>query len=433
MTGKEMRKGRGLYFSVAFCVTVGAFVLGYVVASISSIWSSREHRLVVGEPDLVTFKDEFTPESTPTLREIESQTKEDTHFARTHVLHHLLVDADAKALDRHFSQSKNLVESNFLREAQDKIVQRWSVLDPPMALKLVMEELPEARRSFLLPLVFREWSRKHLADAIKHARGLDPAFLDVVVDSMVIAREDLSSEERREIARQLGHEWRAIEILSQESTDPVIEAPAQEWTAFIQDHRNDQLNLNEAQLRMLGFVAYSWVIHDGVEVMARVREELPRTISLLETTEFIARELMETQPEVALELVVFVANQDHHLGYLDLAMELIGSWAGSDLKQALDATIPIKAQSLRWELQKRALEAAAQADVETLLNSLDSLPEHLRVRAHALALVEIAKEAPESVAEELNDVGAIQERKLGTRSGRERMDEEGHCRGDSVD
>ena len=412
MMGNEKRPVRPFYFGVALLVALGALTLGYIGASVSLNDSLEEQHLVGGEPRSTSVDPVSSAESTPTLREIENQTKDDTHFARRLVLHNLLVDADVKELDRYFSQSKSLVSANFLREAQVKIIQRWSVLDPPRALNLVMEELPVDRRTLLLPLVFREWSHKHLTDAIKHAQRFEQDLLDVIVDSMVISREDLPTAERRKIARQLGHEWRAIEILSQEMTDPVIEAPAQEWTAFMQDHQNDLVNLNEEQLRMMGYVAYSWVIYEGVEVMARVREELPRAISLLETTEFIARELMETQPEIALELVAFVANQDHHLGYQDLAMELIGSWAGSDLKHALDATISIKAQSLRWELQKRALEAAAQADVDALLNSLDSLPEHLRVRAHALALVEIAKESPESVAEKLNDVSTLQERKL---------------------
>ncbi len=395
-------------------IVSSTFILRFVVALFISSQDSEERTSNSSEFSPHTEEYTTTKASELKLQLIESQTQKNSHFDRRYTLHNLIETADSQDLELYFSQTKSLVSPNFMREAQDQIIQRWSVLDPPKALSLVLEEFNSERQTHLIQLVFQEWSRTNLTAAIKHAQELDNDLIDFVVDSMVTSREDLSVKERRDIARQFDREWRAIAILGQESTDAVITAPAQEWTAFIREHRDKLSDLDEAQRLMMDYVALSWVNLEGTNVMNHLREELPRTHSLLATTEFVARELMETQPDKALELVVFVASIDHDLGYQDLAIELIGSWAGNSLDQALNATLEIEAESLQWELQKKALEAAAEIDVSSLLSSLDRLPEHLRDRAHALAIAEIAKESPESAAEMLPNVSKLEERKLVT-------------------
>ncbi|MYC24376.1 MAG: hypothetical protein F4X56_00490 [Gammaproteobacteria bacterium] len=395
-------------------IVIGTFTFGFMVALLSLSQDSEERRSDRNEFRSDTAQYTTTKASAPTLQLIENQTNKDSHFDRRHTLHNLFAKANSQELELYFSQSKNLVSLNFLRVVQDQLIQRWSVLDPQKALSLVIEEFTAERQIHLVQLVFKEWSRSNLSNAIKHAQQLDNNLIDVVVDSMVTSREDLSVEQRRDIARELKREWRAIEILRHENSEAVIKAPAQEWAAFVREQRDTLSSLDEAQLRMMGYIALSWVTLEGTTVMAHLREELPRTTSLLATTEFVARELMETQPDKALELVVFAASIDHDLGYQDLAIELIGSWAGNSLDQALDATLEIEAESLRWELQKKALEAAAEIDVFSLLSSLERLPEHLRDRAYALAIAEIAKKSPESAAEMLPNVSKLEERKLVT-------------------
>ena len=399
-------------YGTVVLIGVGAFVLGIVVAHFSSRQVLEEVRFDVDEIRSETVQNSRAKESTSNLQLIETQTQNDSYFDRRRTLHNLFVNVGIRELELYYAQSKDLVSQNFSREAQNKIVQRWSALDPSNALNLVLEDFSSERQTQLIHLVFQEWSRTDLTDAIIHAQQLDPDLVDVAADAMVTSREELTVEQRRGIARQLGREWRAIEILMQESSVPVIGSPSQEWTAFVRDNDEGLPNLDEAQLRLMGFIVLSWVKLEGSVVMAQVREELPRSVSLLNTTEFIARELMETHPDRALELVVFVAGIDSNLKYHELAIELIGSWAASNWRHALDATLTIDAQALRWELQKRALAAAAESDLNELLSSLDSLPEQLQDRAHTLALVEIAKQSPELAAERLSEIAENEEREL---------------------
>ncbi|MYD44859.1 MAG: hypothetical protein F4W92_00680 [Gammaproteobacteria bacterium] len=401
---------RTIFVIVTLGTSIVAVVLGFLISK--SIFNHDQSELPLESGDTAETKlsNQETDDNKLTLPEIESQAQLDTRFDRELTLHNLLVNANVRDLSLYLSQSEKLKSQNFLRESQDKIIQRWSVVDPVSALKVVMEYFSEERQSFLIPLVFREWSRLNLSEAIKHAQGLDEYLMDAVVDTIVISREDLPVAQRRDIARNLDREWRVIELLRKEGYNSVFEAPAKEWSTFIRKHQGELQHLSNSQLRIMGYIVRSWVTQEGVKVITQVREELPRAISLLTTTEFVSRELVKTQPATAFELVISAAGIDHHRGYLDLAIELIEVWASTNFTDAINATLAIKAKSFRWELQKSALRAAAQEDVDRLLNDLDSLPEHLRVRAHAQALVEIAKTSPKSISERWRDIHEIEER-----------------------
>lgn len=385
-------------------VAVLAFILGYFVAS----HSNDETSSLPADQDLESTQSESegrTKErSALSLGELLDSSQFSSRFARIGRTLEILAQADVFALSEYWEQAISIDTPHFQKEIQRSIIQRWSVFDPVEALSVVLKLPHQPHRYELIELIFLEWSYANIDQARDRALSLDQVSKEAAVAGMVVAQEHMSVSERREIARQLDCEWIAIEVLQNLISSPVIENPAEEWKDFIHEHSEDLPYLNVPQSKLLNYLVYAWVLQDGVKAIDSIRDDLPENFSLNSTADFVAGELMREEFRIALEFVVALANRESDKKFRELAVEVIGKWAESDARAALDATVAVEARSLRRELQKRVLEESAKIDAEALLSDLRDLPESLRHRAEEIALIEIAKRSPESVAAKLGDI-----------------------------
>ncbi|MYC26159.1 MAG: hypothetical protein F4X56_09610 [Gammaproteobacteria bacterium] len=342
--------------------------------------------------------------SSHTLRELIDLNQFDSFFARTQKLLELLEATNVKTLKEYWKQSKHVDRRSFREEIQIRIIQRWAKLNPVEALKLITRESVATHMQNLLKAVFLEWSHSDIDKAIRYAGNLDQVNKEAAVASIVLAREDLPISRRRDIGKQLGCEWIALEILGNVLREPLIDEPDLEWASFILEHEAYLDTLTPEQSKLMAYIAYHWILRDGAEVITRMREMLPQNISLTETLEFVVRKLQTTRPRLALELVNVLVNHGLDFGFRDLGTNLVRNWAEVEPDQALNATFAVEAHSLRRELQKTVLETIAEGDPYILLDQLDEIPLEVRARAHEIALLEIAKNHPESVLGMLSDV-----------------------------
>lgn len=404
MTGLRVNKNWPLLVLVVLLVAVGAFAIGYVLADNGEHDATQVPSSDTTQSSVGLSHQSPTVESVQTLRELINRNRFGSFFARTENLLSVLAATDVETLRKFWKQSKSVEASDFREEIQRRIVQRWSVLDPEGVLNLVKSEFVDTYQQDLLKVIFLEWSHANIDEAIRFAHNLDQVHREAAVSSIVLAREDLSITRRREIGRELGCEWMTIEVLSDVINEPVIKEPDLEWASFIRDHREHLDNLDQAQWKLMAYIAYYWISRDGADVLAHMRETVPQHISLLETTEFVVQKLQSTQPQVALELVGELANHALDFGFRELGTHLVRQWAEVEPNKALDATFTVEARSLRRELQKHVLEKFAESDPHLVLDRLDELPFEVRARAHEIALLEIAKDSPESVVGMLTDI-----------------------------
>ena len=143
-----------------------------------------------------------------TLADIESVA---SFFQRTLAIHELVGNADEETLLQHWEETTRL-PPGLREEVQIVVVQRLATLDPKAAWDIV-SDYRSVEQPALVTATFREWSVKNLNEAIEYARTLDLETRNTAVASMVLSREDLSAEQRRELARQLNSEWLAIEAI----------------------------------------------------------------------------------------------------------------------------------------------------------------------------------------------------------------------------
>ena len=391
-----------LIFSIAaLFLTVSGFFFGYGLAgyddlSTSKISPSTSSSTKTHEEirEVGTLAPSF---SEPSLGDFENASQFGNFYSRTKALLAYLSQADIQSVQLLWEQSKTLQTPNFQEEVQTRVIQRWAILDPVAAIRAAKEDLPENRHRTSIQHIFGEWALTNLQDAIDYARNLDKAHKANAVSGMVLAREDLTVETRREFARELDCELVAIMKLKSSINDAVIEAPEHEWNSFINENREQIQHLSEEQFGLFREFGHSWVLQNGIHVFTKMQDSLPDDYSLVDVAKSIAQKLLETHPQLALDFVLKGVNKGEETDYHEFAIELIARWADSDPKKALEATYDIEAQSMRRQMQQLVLEKWATPNPYVLLDSLGEVPDHLQSFAHEIALMELAKYAPVTV------------------------------------
>ncbi len=405
MKGRHKPRQLILFSLVAIVLAIGSTSIGYMVATgAKDIDRPGSENTVIPVQISNTAEQSIQTDATQALVEFLDNTTFDSHLDRTRLLYDLFASASTGTLQDYWEQAQNLELSDVRAEIQDVIIQRWSVLDPIAALDVIENEAPNARKHVLFDFVFHEWSLIDLENAIDHVRSLEKDTQQRAIASIVRAREDMTFEQRREIARQLDSEWVAIDVLRETTDLAVIDKPAQEWRSFIWENKDDLPNLSEAQNRMLGQLAYSWIVKDGVTAFEKMRHSLPADFSLLETTKFVSVELIDFSPQLAFDLVVAGKLREKETAYLQLAMDVITEWAKTDPSKAFDATGAVIEQAFQARLRHRLLWAWAQNNPDSLLNSIDELPKSLQLKARETAFTYIARQAPERVRALLSSI-----------------------------
>lgn len=405
MTTEQKSRAWILLGIVVVVLAMGFTALGYFVGSGFNInvSTNTEHS---NHPEPSFSESNNNNQSVPsyTLTEFEDPTRFDSLLERTNALYNMIANVDFENLRDFWTQSQSLTVSNIRDEIQSVIIQRWSVLDPIAALEIVESEAPNAHQHSLFDSVFREWSFAELEDVVKHIRKFDQDSKTRAISSIVRAREDLSYNKRREIARQLDSEWIAIDVLKQSTNTSVIDTPAQEWRSFVWENKNDLMTLRDAQNHLMSRIAFSWIVQDGTTAFEKMRHSLPAEVSLLETARFVSSELVESNPELGFDLLLAGTRQETESAYLEQALHHIAEWARTDPRTAFAATDAVVAPTLQFKLRNRVLWVWAQNNPESLLNNIEQLPQSLKLKARKTAFTYIAKQSPERVRAMLDGI-----------------------------
>ena len=388
---------------VGVAIVAGSFVLGLVVAggseSTTNIVSPRSSdsevlaSSVSGTPPIAR-----TQNSLQSVEELAALDGFYSHFERTVALHELIEGASTEDLLAHLKRSSSL--GNSLREEiQLAIIQRIAAKDPMVALDAVSEHQSD-QDHVLLSAVYREWAVLDLNQAIEHARSLDLDAKKAIVQSMLLAREDLPPLQRREMARQLDIEWLAIEVLDRNSDSPTIQDPEQEWTAFVDRNSENLGSPDETQRRMMTHIGSAWVLRDGVNAIDNLIESLSTQTAKGKISELVARQVAESDPRLAFDLAIHVRS----LGVIGTTSLVMSQWSRVDPLSALNAVSTLEAKYLRGKLQTDVLQMWANTDPKSLLNQANDLADQLQSVARTQAILSLAYRSPQEAAEYVGQI-----------------------------
>ncbi len=316
-----------------------------------------------------------------------------SHFQRTVALHELVANADEETLLQYWKQSTT-VGSNPWEEVQIAIVQRLATIDPLAAWELV-SDFQSKKRLALVGAVFREWSVTNLDLAIEHAGSLDAEIKSAAVESMLLSREDLSIEQRREIARQLNTEALAIEAIERTSNTPIILDPSTEWAEFLEHNTAGLASPSAAQLRMVTQIATTWIQQEGVNAFDNVLDSLPTQAAIWNTSSKVVMYLSASDPQQAFDLAIHLRSR----GTVGFAEQVALAWTNDDPWSAFNAVSSVDAKNLQRNLQARVLDTWSYSDPKALLDRAGAFPEHLQQLVRKKALISLSRNSPQDAAE----------------------------------
>ena len=205
-------------------------------------------------------------------------------------------------------------------------------------------------------------------------------------------RSDLSEEERRLIARKLGYEQHAINLIMQEKLSKPIDNPEETWNELIGDVQD-----NPGQFWMLATVARAWVETDGIGIL----DEVSETITNNETRQFVLNSVLrlvtEKDPDLAFEYALKLDNNP--TGLHSLVLAVARSWVKLDPQSALNAVSEIERTSLRNRLEDSVVRDWAYEKPREVLSLIETLSENLHRTATTAAVSSLVQKDPQDAAE----------------------------------
>lgn len=322
------------------------------------------------------------------LQSIESE------FSRKAALYGFLKDANESSLLSLLEQTKELAPASLQHSTQEAVLQRLTSISPIQALAQV-EKFPASRQSALTTAVFMEWSQNQLDYAIASATKLDESKKVAAIRGILQARDDLSEDLRRGIARELGNEQFAFDLIAESRISEIGGDPKMTWEVLVSDEQEDM-----AQVVMLVETAQAWYEQSGFNALLAMQDSLSdwttRQIVLGSTIYRMSPDELETTFDKA------VANDQG--GRWSMAHIVAQAWVGSDPERAFAAVSSLDSGELKQRLQETVVRNWANDDPHVVLERIEELPDSVKRMAQEGAIIAIARLDPVEASQLLSGV-----------------------------
>lgn len=322
------------------------------------------------------------------LQNIESE------FSRTAALYGFLKNANGSSLLGLLEQAQELTPASLQHSTEEAVIQRFASMNPGKALAQV-EKFAASRQGPLTTAVFVEWSRNQLDHAIASATKLDDSRKVAALRGILQARDDLSEDLRRGIARELGHEQFALDLIAQDRISEISGDPKATWDVLVNDEQEDM-----AQVVMLVETSQAWYEQSGFDALLAMQDSLSdwttRQIVLGSTIYRMSPEELETTFDKA------VANDQG--GRWSMAHIVAQAWVGSDPERAFAAVSSLDSGELKQRLQETVVRNWANDDPHVVLERIEELPDSVKRMAQEGAIIAIARLDPVEASQLLSGV-----------------------------
>ena len=309
-------------------------------------------------------------------------------FERTEALYSLLLTADTNLLTELLEQTRNIGSESLQHTTQIAIVQRFTSLDPVLALSTI-DNLSDDRHNPLIASVFGEWSQIDLDEATAFAKTLDQSGKYAAMQGILESHQTLSMDEMEAIAQELQIDFNKFEH------GIFAESVSNEWQKLIED---DQSNV--AQTASLIRLAHTWVDQAGLEVIAEINQSLTDSILKNAVLGSVLQQAILADPQTTMRQIL---NFEGELR--ELAMETIArAWASIDPKDAFESISLIESPRARRQMLEHFVTAWANYDPKDLFDKFDLIPENLRAHAEEHAVRTLMKTAPEDSVKYLAEI-----------------------------
>lgn len=313
-------------------------------------------------------------------------------FGQNKALYSILASASEEELGEWWMQSQR-IERNSRREiAQDAILRHMTAINPQTAFTYV-EEISTFQAVEPIRSVFSEWSILQLDDAIAAATTLSDSRRSVALEAILETRDDLPDSRRRRIAIQLDGEETFLKRLSDAAAFKSMAEPNESWEILLNDEVTDYL-----QLDSLILVAEAWREQIGLDVFSKISQS---EIDNLDTKRRLLSTIAQGDLAGALDYTRGIA--DHHFKQF-LGTIVVGEWARTDARAALEAISTFESVSLVSVLEQEIAQVWAQTNPRELIENIEMISEEIRLPALETAFGRFARQDPLDAIEKLSMV-----------------------------
>lgn len=322
------------------------------------------------------------------LQQIESR------FDRQVSLDRLLTSAEEQRLVEMLEASADIGDADHRSFVQTNLVQKLTTIDPKSAMSHIDAHPTLYRREYIGTIV-HEWSYIDLNELIDHAKSLYFEDGQIVLNTLVNMRDDLSEEVVIEIGKTLGLEDQVHGSFRLQRERALQQNPDETFMTSLGDDIDDI-----EQVDLLANSARSWLIRDGVRILPEIVTSLQQWQVRSAVLKTVFSYQMSLSPqntfETAAELLTLEDKNVFHW--------LARDWAIRDPVVALSTVSQLDSDELRHELQGTVVNEWVRARPTDLLAKLDLVPEHLRTNAKNDATVVLAEIAPNEIVQLLTRV-----------------------------
>ena len=315
-------------------------------------------------------------------------------FALNVALYDLLDGANESQLVALAIDSNEIFPKRRQSVIQESIYQRFAELNPTSALKQIRSH-PAHRHEVLVETVFSEWAQTELDASVAHANKLQGRERTAALTGILRSRDDLSEALRKEIARELGNERVAIDMITQSSLEQSFDNPESAWNTLIND-----AEANIGQTALLVQIAQAWVDQAGFAVVGKISESLSGWQERAAIMGSVLYRAAQSDPAGAFATALNFDSDPNNF----IKSTIAEAWAQKDPQAALDAIAGLESGRSRNHLEESVIGVWARNDPYSVLDSLDQLPEGVRWRGQEWAINQIAASSPEDAAILLSSV-----------------------------
>lgn len=251
------------------------------------------------------------------------------------------------------------------------------------------------RRFALLRVIFKNWSKANLEQALTTAADLSQSDRRIAIDAVIGTRRSLSTQAMSQLANRfnLRSEITALEqeIMAYETLD---EGPLGAIELLVRDEIDD-----EQQIELYRHVVETWFQSDGLNI-----------VLMLENTGLdsaVFSELFDqvTQHDRRAALAFFSDFDEWRRDRF--GTQLINNWVRDNEVDAFQAILDLPRSSFRRSMLRTLAYAWGRKDPNAILDRILEIPRTVRDDALSTAALELANDRPKELLDQLSTLRTI--------------------------
>lgn len=280
-------------------------------------------------------------------------------------------------------------------ELQTKLLQKLSITAPDRAIDFSLARDDRQQRYAMTNIVFQTWTHLDIDGAVARVKEMNAQDSRYFLKTILNTCDDLSLEQMREVAMEIGDESFAFTVYFQNIGKGNIDKPRETWYEIVSLANRERIQHMTSSV--LSRVAVAWVEEYGIEVLDEIVSSISDDVEYSSTLYDILGVLSSNQPDKIFDFVM------SNLG--DRAVDVIqrsgitNEWVQKDPKGLLAKLGILPANKFRQSVLRSAVRQWAEINPREILSQLDVVPPGQRDYASSRAIEIFSRTSPTEAAQ----------------------------------